>query len=293
MIIHTTIKYLQIERVRQVALFIFILYGTNHSICHSQDLYNKEHSQKYAEYLSSSQQHTLAAEEYERLVYFDNSSVRYKYNLIKSYRLSGNLESGIRRIYSFYGKSLDTIPQLLASEFVKLQILTDSLTVAGSFIHQHSKLSPENRAVFQSYNLLLIGQYKEASLFAGESATIYPAFPSAVLNLSQKAAKIKLKSPFIAAGFSAIVPGSGKFYTRNWSDGLFSILFVAGNAWQAYRGFNEHGIKSGYGWAFASLSASFYIGNIIGSAKAAKRYNKNKRNEVDNQVFEFIRTDSF
>jgi hypothetical protein len=291
-IIHTTIKYLQIERVRQVALFIFILFGPNHYLCHSQDLYNKEHSQEYAEYLSSSQQHALAAEEYERLVYFDNSSVGYKYKLIKSYRLSGNLKSGIKRIYSIYGKSLDTVPQMLASEFVKLQLLTDSLTVAGSFI-RHSKLSPENKAVFQSYNLLLIGQYKEASLFAGESATIYPAFPSAVLNLSQKAAKIKLKNPFIAAGFSAIVPGTGKFYTRNWSDGLFSILFVAGNAWQAYRGFNEHGIKSGYGWAFASLSASFYIGNIIGSAKAAKRYNKNKKNEVDNQVFEFIRADNF
>ena len=97
----------------------------------------------------------------------------------------------------------------------------------------------------------------------------------------------------MAAGFSAIIPGTGKFYTRNWSDGLFSMLFIAGNAWQAYRGFNAHGIKSGYGWAFASLSASFYIGNIIGGAKAAKRYNKNKRNEVDNQVFEFVRSDSF
>jgi len=291
--IHTTIKFLQTRRIRRTVLLFFILVGPHYSLCYSQDLYNKEHSQKFAEYLSSSQQHALAAEEYERLVYFDNNSVGYKFNLIKSYRLSGDLKSGIKRIYSFYGKSLDTMPQLLATEFVKLQLLTDSLPVAEGFLHQESKLSLENKAVFQSYNFLLRGQYKEASLFAEESANKYPAFPSAVLNLSQKAAKIKLKSPFVAAGFSAIIPGTGKFYTRNWSDGLFSMLFIAGNAWQAYRGFNEHGIKSGYGWAFASLSASFYIGNIIGGAKAAKRYNKNKRNEVDNQVFEFVRSDSF
>lgn len=291
--IHTTIKFLQTKRVRQAVLLIFILIGPHHSLCYSQDLYDKEHSQKFAEYLSSSQQHALAAEEYERLVYFDNNSVGYKYNLIKSYRLSGDLKSGIKRIYSFYGRSLDTMPQILASEFVKLELLADSLPVAGGFINQQSKLSFENKAVFHSYNLLLSGQYKEASLYAEASATSYPAFPAALLNLSQKAGKIKLKSPFIAAGFSAVIPGTGKFYTRNWSDGLFSLLFVAGNAWQAYRGFNEHGVKSGYGWAFASLSASFYIGNIIGAAKAAKRYNKNRRNEVDNQVFEFVRTDSF
>ncbi len=291
--IHTIIKFLQTERVGLAVIFISIFIGPHYSLCYSQDLYNKEHSQKYAEYLSSSMQYALAAEEYERLVYFDNSSVSYKYNLIKSYRLSGDLKSGIKRIYFFYGKSLDTMPQMLASEYVKMQLLTDSLPAAGIFINQQSKLSLEDKAVFQSYGLLLSGQYKDASLFAKESATRYPAFPAAVLNLSQKAEKIKMKSPFIAAGFSAIIPGTGKFYTRNWSDGLFSLLFVAGNAWQAYRGFNEHGIKSGYGWAFAGLSASFYVGNIIGAVKAAKRYNKNKRNEVDNQVFEFVNTDSF
>jgi hypothetical protein len=291
--IHTIIKFLQTKRVGLAIIFIFILVGPHYSLCYSQDLYNKEYSRKYAEYLSSSMQYALAAEEYERLVYFDSSSVGYKYNLIKSYRLSGDLKSGIKRIYSFYGKSLDTMPQMMASEYVKLQLLTDSLPAAGVFILQQNKLSPENRAVYQSYNLLLRGQYREAGLFAQESASRYPDFPSAVLNLSQKAGKMKMKSPVVAAGFSAVIPGTGKFYTRNWSDGLFSMLFVAGNAWQAYRGFNEHGIKSGYGWAFASLSTSFYIGNIIGSVKAAKRYNKNKRNEVDNQVFEFVRTDSF
>jgi TM2 domain-containing membrane protein YozV len=291
--IYTIIKFLQTKRVGWAVILIFILIDPHYSVCYSQDLYNKEHSQKYAEYLSSSMQYVLAAEEYERLVYFDNNSVGYKYNLIKSYRLSGDLKSGIKSIYSFYGKSLDTMPQMMASEYVKLQLLTDSLPAARVFINKQSKLSSENRAVFQSYNLLLSGQYKEARLFAQESANRYPAYPSAILNLSQKAEKMKLKSPFIAAGFSAIIPGTGKIYTRNWSDGLFSMLFVAGNAWQAYRGFNEHGIKSGYGWAFAGLSASFYIGNIIGAVKAAKRYNKNKRNEVDNQVFEFVRTDSF
>jgi hypothetical protein len=291
--IRIIIKFLQTNRSFEPILFSFILIGLNYSVCFSQDLYNREHSLKYAEYLFSSQQYSLAAEEYERLVYFDNNDISIKFKLIKSYRLSGELNSGIRRLYSFYGKSIDSMPDLLAAEFVKLQLLTDSLSVAEKFLQQNSRLSSENKSVYQSCNLLLSGDYTRANLLAQESRRRNPAFPSGILNLTEKASKIKFKSPLLAGGFSAVVPGTGKFYTKNWADGFFSMLFVAGNTWQSYRGFKEHGIKSFYGWAFASLSASFYIGNIFGSVKAAKRYNKNKSNEIDDQVFEFVRTDSF
>jgi hypothetical protein len=182
---------------------------------------------------------------------------------------------------------------MLAKEYLKLQLLSDSLSVAENFLKQNSRISPEDRLVYQSCELLLSSNYSKASLLAKESKGRNPAFPSGIVNLTDKASKIKFKSPFIAGGFSAVIPGTGKYYTKNWADGFFSLLFVAGNAWQSYRGFKEHGIKSGYGWAFASLSASFYIGNIFGSVKAAKRYNKIITNEIDNQVFEFVRSDSF
>ena len=41
------------------------------------------------------------------------------------------------------------------------------------------------------------------------------------------------------------------------------------------------------------LSASFYIGNIFGAVKAARRYNNSKRNEIENQIYEYVRSDSF
>lgn len=288
-----TIKFLRTNRVRRITLINFILFALHPIFCNSQDLYNMEYSQKYAEYLFTSQQHILAAEEYERLIYFDENNVSYKYKLIKSYRLSGDLNSGINRIYSFYGNSLYTMPQSLATEFIKLQLLTDSLSVVEKFIQQNNTLSLENKTIFQCYNLLLSGDYNEANLYVKKAAGNNLTFPNEIIILTEKAEKAKFKSPFLAASFSAIIPGTGKFYTKNWSDGIISMLFVAGNAWQAYRGFNEHGSKSVYGWTFAGLSASFYIGNIFGAVKAAKRYNKNKKNEIDNQIFEFLRTDSF
>jgi len=291
--INTITRFLRTKKFGLILMHGFFLFSAHPFLCYSQDLYSLEQSKKYAEYLFSSQQHTLAAEEYERLVYLDSNNIRFKYNLIKSYRLAGDFNMGIRRIYFFYGNSTDTMPQILASEFVKLQILSDSLSVVENFIKSTGKLSAEYKSVVQSCDLLLNGNYKAATLLVNESAIKYPEFPVSVVNLTQRANSLKHKSPYLAAGFSVIIPGSGKFYTKNWSDGIFALLFVAGNAWQAYRGFNEHGMKSAYGWVFAGLSTSFYIGNVFGSVKAAKRYNKDKKNEIDNQVFEFVSSDSF
>ena len=287
------IKFLQTNRIIRIKLISFILFASFPLFCNSQNLYNMEQSQKYAEYLFTSQQHLLAVEEYERLIYFDENNVSFKHKLIKSYRLSGDINSGIDRIYSFYGNSLYTMPQSLATEFIKLQLLSDSLSVAEKFIQQNNTLSLENKTIFQSYKLLLSGDYYGANLYIKNAADNNLTFPANIKVLAENAEKMKFKSPFLAAGFSAIIPGTGKFYTKNWTDGIISMLFVAGNAWQAYRGFSEKGLKSGYGWAFAGLSASFYVGNIFGSVKAVRRYNKIKKNEIDNQIFEFFRSDSF
>jgi hypothetical protein len=291
--IPTIIKFLQTDQALLIIVINLLLFGSIPSACYSQDLYNEVHSQKYAEYLYSSNQYTLAAEEYERLVFFDKNNVSFKYNLIKSYRLSGDLNSGIRRIFAFYGSSPDTMPPVLAEEFIKLQLLKDSLAVAGKFLEGKNKLSTEEKTVFLCYRLLLNGDYNSAGILAKDAASTFYSFPTSVIKLTQKASALKFKSPFIAGSLSTIIPGTGKFYTKNWADGIFSMIFVAGNAWQAYRGFNEHGIKSGYGWTFATLSASFYVGNVFGSVKAARWYNKNIKNEIDNKIFESIHSDSF
>jgi hypothetical protein len=141
--------------------------------------------------------------------------------------------------------------------------------------------------------LLLSGKYSEAGLYLKMTTSNNLIFPASIVKLTEKAGQTKFKSPFMAGGFSAIIPGTGKFYTKNWNDGLFSMLFIASTAWQAYRGFSEHGTKSAYGWTFAGLSVSFYIGNIFGGVKAARRYNTMKRNEIENQIYDFIRSDSF
>lgn len=285
-----TIRYHQISSSHKAKFYILLLMLVLPFYCYSQDLYDMENSKKYAEYLFSGRQYKLAAEEYERLVFFDSSNIIFKLRLVKSYRLTGDLRSGITHINSFYGINM---PEPMAIEFVKLQLLSDSLKVVNDFLSLNNTISPENKVIYQSCDLLLSGDYKGADMLVKTSVVSNPSFPKNLISLSESAARTKFKSPYIAAGFSSIIPGTGKFYTKNWADGIFSILFVAGNAWQSYRGFKEHGIKSAYGWAFGTLSASFYIGNIFGSAKAARRYNLLRKNEIENKTFEIVRSDNF
>ena len=290
---HMNIKFLKTKSASLIIIFNLLLLGLLPFSCYSQDLYDSEHSRKYAEYLTSSHQYALAAEEYERLVYFDSGNVNFKNLLIKSYRLSGDLNAGIKRYYSFYSKTSDTLPGIMAEEFVRLELLNDSLSVAERFIQIQKNLSQNKKDVYQTCTLLINNHYSEADLMVRESKLREPGFPHEIISITEGALRVKLKSPALAAGFSILVPGTGKIYTKNWSDGVFAFLFVAGNAWQSYRGFHEHGIKSGIGWAFAGLSASFYIGNVFGAVKAAKRYNKNKIDDINRQVFDFVRSDKF
>ncbi len=289
----TTIRSPETEKYYLRVFGGFLLLFLNSFCSYSQNLYDLQHSRQYAEYLTSSHQYKLAAEEYERLVFLDSSNRVFKYNLVKSYRLAGDFNSGIRRIYSFYGRYEKNMPASLASEFVKLEMLTDSLPVVDRFTALNTTLPEKERTAFLCLRMLLEGKYEEAERIADDARQKYSSFPTGIVHLTKEADNIRFKSPFVAGAFSAVVPGTGKFYTKNWADGVFSMIFVAGSAWQAYRGFKRHGSKSAYGWTFATVSASFYLGNIYGSVKAAKRYNKNRKDEINNQVFVFVNSDSF
>jgi len=86
------------------------------------------------------------------------------------------------------------------------------------------------------------------------------------------------KSEFLAGFLSAILPGAGYIYAGRYGDGITSFLvnalFIAGtvtavtNDW-----YPAAGITGGIG-------LPFYLGNIYGSANAARKWNRNIRREM-------------
>jgi TM2 domain-containing membrane protein YozV len=99
--------------------------------------------------------------------------------------------------------------------------------------------------------------------------------------ISLQGMRLDRKSPALAACLSAVVPGAGKAYAGRFRDGLYSLLTVGVTLWQSIDGFSDGGADSGRGWIYGTLSTGFYMGNVYGSAVAARI--RNERSEVDLQ----------
>ena len=271
--------YFMTRLISSIILFFFVL---SHSF--GQDLFNEENSSKFAEFLFKTQQFNLAAQEYERLVFLAPGNSNYKLSLLQSYRYSGDLTSAQKKMIFFFGDSLFKINQTFGTEYLKLQILQGNLTEAQNYIRQNSRLDENVKDHYKTCIYLIGGDWKRADSTINKS----PHIDNQLMGLTDKAMHLKHRKPALAATFSLILPGSGKAYCGYWKDGLISLLFVSANAWQTYRGYSKFGIKSTHFYFFTGLTAGFYIGNIYGSWKAAKRYNKKANDKIRHESENFI-----
>ena len=79
------------------------------------------------------------------------------------------------------------------------------------------------------------------------------------------------KSPVLASVLSTVAPGLGRVYANRSWDGLFGLLTVATMANLTYK---SHTNNSSTGTiVFGGLSATFYLGEIIGAYLAAVEAN--------------------
>ncbi len=86
------------------------------------------------------------------------------------------------------------------------------------------------------------------------------------------------KKPWLAGGMSTLIPGTGKMYSGHWIDGVFSLATISAYGTVAAAGFSEHGSSSVAGWIYGFCAAGFYAGNIYGSVREARHYNREHRN---------------
>ena len=91
------------------------------------------------------------------------------------------------------------------------------------------------------------------------------------------------KSPVLAGVLSAILPGSGYFYAGRYGDGITAFLinglFIAGTIT------GIHGENYAVAGIVGGIGVPFYLGNILGSANAAKKWNIGIQNEFSQRIF--------
>lgn len=94
------------------------------------------------------------------------------------------------------------------------------------------------------------------------------------------------KSPLIAGILSTIIPGSGKIYTGQLSEGLTALMLNGLLGFLSYNNFkNDHNLR---GWLFAGAGLFFYTGNIYGSAISANRYNVKIENDFRESIKNYL-----
>ena len=116
----------------------------------------------------------------------------------------------------------------------------------------------------------------------------YPDYPGSarakeVIPLIGQYQKLPQKSKTLAAILSAVLPGSGYLYAGQVGDGVTAFLINA--LWIAGVITGIHAEYYAVAGIVAGVGVPFYLGNIYGSANAAKKWNLNVKRDHRNRVY--------
>lgn len=264
-----------------LSYFIFLVPNIN-----AQDLFDKEHTERFATFLYQSQQYELAAREYERLYILEKGD-HPNIHLFKSYRLAGKTALGINRINNIYPNPT-TYPPEAFFELSRMLLITDQFELYSDIIPKQQFLTDVDKQLLIGIRSVYDKKSKEEyAPPIGTELQFHNRSLVQVHNVLTEYGDEKWKSPALAASLSAVVPGLGRWYAGDWKNAIVSALFVGVNAYQSYRGFRNSGVSSVGGWVFGAIGLGFYVGNIYGAAWTANRKNDQKRNAYKKRIEQY------
>ncbi len=229
----------------------------------------------FANFLFDSDLFEFAAEEYERLHFYDPYQLNYLQKLLRCYgKLDASHEIGIRI------SQLQLPNKDLVVEYCHLLMRHERSMDALTLFLGHKSKFDEMEQSKMNYKLMVSSRQWDELLDIYTKKVPSTEFQSIHSQIQNR----KRKSPGLAATLSAIIPGTGRFYSRDYKDGLISMVFIAGSAYQSYRRFKKQGIESVGGWFFGAVSLGYYIGNIYGSYRSAKSFNKKNEDRIYNNI---------
>jgi hypothetical protein len=239
----------------------------------------------FAAYLLQTGQYELAAFEFERLRFHYPQNDSLSLYLVRAHRLNGKFDLALQQAQQ--KQNALTKPSMawaFQNEKNYNAILLQAANQLQTFAMESKQMAEAEREKYITKQLLL----GNAILSGKTDLPDYEpgmAFDGILIQLHQDWQNRKQKSPALAATFSALLPGSGKVYAGAWKDGLVNALFVGANAYTTYRGFRNQGLNSPYVWIFGGLTTGFYLGNIYGAHKQAKKYNAQIDHEIRKRTY--------
>jgi tetratricopeptide (TPR) repeat protein len=236
----------------------------------------------FARFLYDQKLYDFAAQEYERLTFLYPNEGSHLLYLFKCYRLNNQYEKIEQK-----AKNTDLNNEDILKEYILSLALNDQVEIATLIYKEKITVLNPKLAPRMAMDLdMIAGKYTEAELKYTSLEIKDPSYYSLIL----EGKKIKQKSPVLAGLLSSVMPGTGRIYSNDYKDGILSLVFIASTAYQSYRRFNSKGTKSLGGWVYGGVTLGFYIGNIYGSIKSAKNYNKKIKSSLNEKSKSYINT---
>jgi TM2 domain-containing membrane protein YozV len=248
------------------------------SVILSQDIHSPINRKIFADHLFCTGDYLRAVLEYEEcLDYFSDDTVMYKIALghfkIENYEEAAKRFQNINNQSEFYASS--------RIEFLKSKIYLEDFDYLNSFSPDTSNGS-ELKLFFLSTLLsgrTLLDKHEFLIPFEKEKK-------SKALDFYEWKKDPPYKSLVLAGILSTIVPGAGKIYTDQISEGLTAFVLNSLFVFLSYDNFkNKHNLR---GWIFAGTGTLFYAGNIYGSVTSANIYNSRIDYEYREDVKSFL-----
>lgn len=270
-------------------IFIIQIIISTVVLAQSVDFNSPENIKLFADYLFCDRDYLRAIDEYEKYSnFFDNDTIRFKIalafssmdehtNALKNFnKLSEASQlyqlSQIEELKSFF--KLKLFPQL-SSKVSEIHNLKSEYSLNADKILNFSYLL--NNYSIPSEKLFL-------EPFNDQEKPI-------VQNFYLRKTNPDYKSEILAGIYSAIIPGLGKIYTENYSDGITAFLITGIFSYLAYTNFEHKHLTRA--WIFTAASAGFYAGNIYGSVASAQIFNVKVNFDFINDVNSFIEAKNY
>lgn len=247
-----------------------------------EDLMNYENTLKFARYLNQTRQYDFAAEEYERLHFQWPDDNTVSLELVTTYRLNGDCSQFLRSYQIL--SSNNSLYQLKSFSKEYLRFCLSCKIAHPLYFDIASTLGGDEEALYTLGYYWAHQQYDSVFSFNTRNADVLSETHPQLFSLTQSFQMQVFKKPVLAMAMSAVLPGSGKAYSKRWGDAAISFLLVSTSTYASYRAFKRKGIKSVNGWVFGGVAFSFYLSNIYGSYKSAKRYNEDLRIQYQNNA---------
>ena len=223
----------------------------------------------FADFLFCDKDYLRAIEEYEKyLRTVNDDSIQFKiaigYSAMSDYENAVNKLHLIKKTSPFYEQSkIEMLKSLYLQNLDSAFYLFADKLINSKSVYSNNAYRLKNTSL-----LLLKDELPEKDKF------LIP-FEDLEKNTLADFYDLKKNPPYKSEAFagilSAIIPGAGKIYTKEYGDGITAFLLTGLFAYLAYTNFeHDHPTRA---WIFTTLGAGFYAGNIYGSVASAQIFN--------------------